>query len=393
MRHPRKLSACVLLTAGAVLTLACATSPVAPATPRLAVTGRADAIDRYLTGRELDAVEGIWVWSDSGYEVAIFRSPPGVPGNHQYIGVITDSERTNWKTGEVKLELKETASPAIFTGIYRMGNKSRQGTSFIMSNRNLIELQIPSGPYGTQEKVLLVRAFPKDHRSLGGVSATEPTSSGSGFVVSPSLVATNFHVVSQARSLVVVIGNERVPAKVLMQDQSNDLALLQLQFEAGIEQETFRAGVSCVPIQGDTPISAGDPVFALGFPLSDVLGSEVAVSEGLVNSTVGVENDPRMLQISVPIQPGNSGGPLFDRQGHLVGVVTSTLNNEFLFATQRALPQNVNFAIRTSYVASLLSLLPTESCALVLAPSKTELDAREIRDKFQPATVRIEVVR
>lgn len=393
MRNPRGLSASVLVISLAGLALACVATPRISPSPRLPVADRADAIEKYLTGRDLDPIEGIWVWSDSQYEVAIIRSPQTVPGSHQYVGVLTDSERTNWKTGDVKLELKETASPTIFTGIYRMGDKRRQGTSFIMSNRNLIELHIPSGPYGSREKLLLVRAFPKDQRSSGVGGETEPTSSGTGFVVSPSLVATNFHVVSQARSLFVVFGNERIPAKLLIQDQSNDLALLQLQFDGGIDQQILQAGISCIPIQTGTSVSAGDAVFVLGFPLSDVLGSELSVSQGLVNSTVGIENDPRMLQISVPIQPGNSGSPLLDQQGQLVGIVTSTLNNEFLFATQRALPQNVNFAIRASYLGSLISLLPREDCAIVLNPSGARLDARRIRERFQPATARIEVTR
>ena len=113
MRNVRGSTAHLLAVTLAGLVLACAT--IAPTISRLAVTGRADAIEQYLTGRELDPVEGIWVWSDSAYEVAIFRSPPSIPGSHQYIGVITDSERTNWKTGEVKLELKETATATIFT--------------------------------------------------------------------------------------------------------------------------------------------------------------------------------------------------------------------------------------------------------------------------------------
>jgi serine protease Do len=108
-------------------------------------------------------------------------------------------------------------------------------------------------------------------------------------------------------------------------------------------------------------VKDGDKVFTIGYPLTSELGKRARVSEGIVNSTVGVEDDPRMLQISVPIQPGNSGGPLFNNLGQVIGVVTSTINNAYLILQKGTFPQNVNFAMKINYLNNLVSLLPGDT--------------------------------
>jgi hypothetical protein len=101
------------------------------------------------------------------------------------------------------------------------------------------------------------------------------------------------------------------------------------------------------------PPRLGEDVAALGYPLSDILSDSIKITTGNINSLVGVENDTRYLQISAPIQPGNSGGPLVDKAGDLLGITTATLGSKYAAETG-VLPQNVNFAIRASVLEVFL---------------------------------------
>lgn len=87
-----------------------------------------------------------------------------------------------------------------------------------------------------------------------------------------------------------------------------------------------------------------------------------------------------MLQVSIPIQPGNSGSPLIDAYGSVIGVITSTLNSKELLKATGTLPQNVNFAIKSSYLKSILSMAPSNDCPASSLIPKQPLTAREIQD-------------
>ena len=92
------------------------------------------------------------------------------------------------------------------------------------------------------------------------------------------------------------------------------------------------------------------------------------IAEGIVNSLAGIDDDPTMLQIDIPIQPGNSGGPLLDSTGAAIGIVTSTLNYKYSIATTGSIPQNVDFPIKTNMLLNLVSLLPTPPALSEITP-------------------------
>lgn len=96
----------------------------------------------------------------------------------------------------------------------------------------------------------------------------------------------------------------------------------------------------------------GSEVFAMGFPRADVMGSEVKFTDGKISSKSGIGGDVRVYQISVPIQPGNSGGPLFDMGGNVVGITSSGLNRDYFKS------ENVNYAIKASYLKNLMEVCP-----------------------------------
>src|SRR5207237_7358603 len=86
----------------------------------------------------------------------------------------------------------------------------------------------------------------------------------------------------------------------------------------------------------------------------DVMGTTARLSTGVVDSIFGLQDDPRLMQISNPLQPGNSGGPLLNRAGEIIGVVVSGLNAKFFYERAEVIPQNVNFAIKATYLKALV---------------------------------------
>jgi|SaaInlStandDraft_2_1057019.scaffolds.fasta_scaffold22678_1 hypothetical protein len=183
---------------------------------------------------------------------------------------------------------------------------------------------------------------------------TSNVATGTGFLFSSSdYVITSYHVVHGAKSIRVrLVNGERIDATVALKDTNNDIAILKLS-----QSPTSRQSII---ILGDSSsVKTGDRVFTYGFPLVDLLGdAEPRYSEGFINSLSGISNDPRLFQVSIPIQPGNSGGPVFNEKGELIGIATSSIDSVQTQKVFGATPQNVNFAIKSSYINSLLPNLP-----------------------------------
>lgn len=156
--------------------------------------------------------------------------------------------------------------------------------------------------------------------------------SGTGFIVTTSgHLLTNQHVIAGCSSLTV----DENPARVLAEDAVFDLALLQVDALAGREPASFSG----------TPARLNSDVTVVGYPLSGLLGG-LNVTRGTVTSTKGIGGDGINMQISAPVQPGNSGGPVLSASGLVVGVVVARLSDQYAMESFGTVPQNVNFAIR-----------------------------------------------
>lgn len=167
-----------------------------------------------------------------------------------------------------------------------------------------------------------------------------------GWAIAPRKIVTNHHVVDGADSVEIVLGeNRRVPARMLGSDPDHDLALL------GFADEDTR--LEPIPVQ-TAPAPTGSEVLTIGYPHIDVMGSAPKVTTGLINATSGVRDDKRLYQISTPIQKGNSGGPLFNKQGQVVGVIVGKLNAAAVARASGDLPQNVNYAVKSQFLAPWL---------------------------------------
>ena len=174
----------------------------------------------------------------------------------------------------------------------------------------------------------------------------EPVQSatGSGLVVSSNgHVLTNRHVVVNCEKLFVSHADRRVQASVVGADQILDLALLRTGLSSGT-----------IGIFSDKPVRIGETVAAAGYPLKGLLASGPILSTGTVNALGGIRNDATRIQISVPVQPGNSGGPLVDRNGYVVGVVVAKLDAVRVAQITGDIPQNINFAIKAELARAFM---------------------------------------
>jgi S1-C subfamily serine protease len=188
---------------------------------------------------------------------------------------------------------------------------------------------------------------PEISDTLGG-ALPKLSRTGSGFIVSANgALLTNDHVVNGCSILKIRDSSKtEYNVTVVATDARNDLALLQTSTAVSLPVAIFRA---------KAPAESGESVVALGYPLAGVLASDVNVSFGYVSATAGVADDTSQLQISAPVQPGNSGGPLLDQSGNLIGVVVAKLDAIKLAKAIGDIPQNVNFAIKGEVAQTFLA--------------------------------------
>lgn len=206
---------------------------------------------------------------------------------------------------------------------------------------------------------------------------------GTGIVVdTKGDVLTNNHVVAACPALRVVdAGGASSPATLVGADAANDLALVQ-ESQRGTTAAVFRDSHGLRP---------GEPVVVTGYPLSGLVSQDMAVSTGSLTAMGGLAGDTRQIQISAPIQPGNSGSPVLDESGHVIGITSSVLNVlKVAMATGGALPENVNFAIKTDVVKLFLD---SRQVPLRTNAGHAPMSAAAIGEAARRFTVKIECLR
>lgn len=240
---------------------------------------------------------------------------------------------------------------------------------------NNIGFYILSGKKEVLFENLIVRQDVSNNRS--SVASTTNSNSewkgnGSGFFIDyRGYIATNYHVIEEATQIEVSFirdgQQQSFKAEVIQSDRQNDLAILK------ITDNSFRP-FSNIPYNFQTVLSdVGTNIFALGYPMANIMGSEIKFTDGKISSKTGIQGDITMYQISVPIQSGNSGGALFDYDGNLVGITSAGLNREYFNS------ENVNYAIKTSYLKNLIDVLPVS----INLPSDKTIASRTLTEKIK----------
>jgi S1-C subfamily serine protease len=203
-------------------------------------------------------------------------------------------------------------------------------------------------------------------------------SSGTGFFVArDGLVLTNAHVVNECAQIRVAVGRDNIlPADIVARDVANDLALLKIN-HTPVRVAQIRSNVRL-----------GENVEAFGYPLTGLLATSGNFTLGNVAALAGLGDDSRYLQISAPVQPGNSGGPLLDQSGNVVGVVSAKLNAmKVMVATNGDIPENVNFAIKASVAANFLQ---TNSVKFEVGEASQQLQPADVADQAKAMSVYVQ---
>jgi S1-C subfamily serine protease len=165
---------------------------------------------------------------------------------------------------------------------------------------------------------------------------------------------TAFHVVSDARFIRVVCpGASEKDAHVLRGSPALDLALVRVAGRLP----------GHLTLASTRSLQVGDQIFTVGFPVPDLLGRDSKFTDGVVSALTAVGRESALFQMTVPVQPGNSGGPVINSDGEVVGVVVSTAAVEAFLAGTGTLPQNVNWAVKADYAIPLFEPPAAESKA------------------------------
>jgi len=201
-------------------------------------------------------------------------------------------------------------------------------------------------------------------------------SSGTAFAVAPGLLITNHHVIEGCGAIEVIASDGRRPATVVDSVQQIDLALLRVY--------GLRGGVASLRTQGAAQLGESATVF--GFPLGGSLSSTGNFTTGVVSSLRGLRDAAGEIQITAPVQPGNSGGPVLDRAGSVIGVVQSKLDALRAVRATGDIPQNVNFAVSLDVLADFLE---KNSVSFKAAGRQPALETTQVAEMAQAFTYKI----
>lgn len=283
-----------------------------------------------------------------------------------YIG--SSSNITWWFTGDLKAYLEKSATPGVFKAEWFELNKVTNDNAYVAFDGTAMKVVLPDN---SQPESLYMKMYPAASSDRGSRSGREygdeqPEWSGTGFALKNNYIVTNYHVIEGARTINIqgVNGdfNKKYRASVVATDKYNDLAILKV--------EGVNIASASIPYSVKTMTSeVGEDVFVLGYPLTSTMGEEIKLTTGIVSSKTGFQGDVSLYQISAPIQPGNSGGPLFDSNGNVIGIVSAKHMDA----------ENVGYAIKASYLKNLMeSALPEN-----VLPQTNKISNYKLSDKVK----------
>ena len=205
-----------------------------------------------------------------------------------------------------------------------------------------------------------------------------PDSYGTGFFISTDgYLVTNHHVVKDGDEYSVFYKEKWIEAEVIRKDPANDLVILKAK----------GAGFPALAVDFTGDVRPGDSAFTIGFPAPEIMGFSPKTTKGAISSLSGIKDDPRFYQTTVAIQPGNSGGPLCDSSGNVIGITTSTLK----FLNGKYAPQNVNYGLKSSYLRPLIQSIPGGMPQLAALADLT--DSREVQAHVEKSVASVKATR
>jgi len=297
----------------------------------------------YILSKGCDKFEGIYENTVSSSKEPKYRIGIKKMNGVYYLIYISGAYNTdNWKEGEIKATLEPTATTLLYKTKWVMADKSVNNDYYLTFEQGLFNLLSDE-----KEKQLYIKLFPSSIDNISKIPS-ESASSGTGYAISSDgYIVTNNHVTNGATSIKVRGANgdfsKTYSAKIIIEDKNNDLSIIK------IEDPSFNSLGTIPYVIANRASDVGTSVFVLGYPLRATMGDEVKLTNGIISSKSGFQGDVTSYQITAPVQPGNSGGPLFEDKGNIIGIINAKHTGA----------ENASYAIKASYLLNLIDLMPT----------------------------------
>jgi S1-C subfamily serine protease len=352
-----------------------------------------EQLDNYISKGNLDPIEGVWIYSAVSIDNNVvggkkINNVTPHPDTDEYY-IIKDNLTSN--NTYLLVYKKSLPGRSTYSGnvVRQFGQIEGEITKDIYGPNKFFFTYLSTGEYSNNRIVNMLldgieikgSEFDSvDNRELGikiesrwdhlykkvgmtntNNSANKQQYSGTGFLISENgVLVTNYHIIDGAKKIEVFFPNhnKRYNGTIQLQDKNNDLAIINLS-------DFSLKDISATPIPykvvSSSQSTTGQSVFTLGYPMSDILGSSIKYSNGSITSSRDNSVSPVLMQIDNNIQPGNSGSPLFNTNGDIIGIVVSSLNAGYFLKESDFVPQNVNFAIRSDYLLFLTGEIVTNT--------------------------------
>lgn len=305
---------------------------------------------------QLDPIEGIWDMTAYVQEYVEDYQWPARERNNE-IAIVRISQNEFRICGNENTTFKRIGDTNIYNVYIRFKVKPATCRAYLSQGTLKYEYNIPiennknGDDHYYRAGFNCIKIYPTTSMYVDAIREAQeqakPTEwTGTGFALKDNYIVTNFHVVDGAKSISVLGINgsfiKGYSADVIATDKINDLAIIKVN---GVTISSANIPYSIK----NTTSDVGEEVFVLGYPLTSTMGEEIKLTTGVISSKTGFQGDVSIYQISAPIQPGNSGGPLFDSKGNVIGIVSAKHSGA----------ENVGYAIKASYLKNLMeSALP-----------------------------------
>ncbi len=328
-------------------------------------------VKNWLDKNYSDPIEGIWVFSNSNqgnyFKGAILKI------NGEFVEIILEcygAQKRYCKkqggTGARIAKVKKMASEGVY-----VFTQEGVSASAVMSGPATMEVFYPGNGGG---KALAIKEYPSVQQNKPQNTFSSDgnwSGNGSGIIISKSgHIVTNHHVIENSKDIEVEFVKDgevqKFNAEIVQSDKVNDLAILKI-FDMNFD------GLDEISYNFKTRSSdVGTKVYAYGYPMAlSLMGKEIKITDGIISAKSGIDGNITTYQISATIQPGNSGGPLFDDKGNLIGINSSGL--------ARLGSESTGYSIKSNYVLNLIDVLPKN----IELPSSRELESLQLTEQIK----------
>lgn len=320
-----------------------------------------------------DEIEGIYEDATKSYYGSKYKYALIKTDNQSYqllyLNGVANEDAWRWNVGDIKAYLSKTATSMLFKVKWIGAAREISEEVYITFETGFMNIIWTNG----LPKDICIKLYPSNSDNNLLPNNQSKLASGSGFGISSNgIIVTNYHVIDGAKSIKVrginSDFNKTFKARVIVSDKNNDLALIQ------IDDYGFTS-LGTIPFTIKTSLAGvGENIFVLGYPLRASMGDEIKLTNGIVSSKTGFQGDITSYQISAPVQPGNSGGPLFDNQGNLIGIINAKHTGA----------ENASYGVKSSYLTGLIELLssPPKLQTVNLLTGKSLTQQVELVKKF-----------